>query len=344
MAAGATSRRIVVRPPNWLGDAVLALPAIAAVRRACAGDTLTIAAPSSIAALFREVSEAAPDEVLDLPSGSRGVVHALRAGRFDRAVLFPNSFRSAWQVWRSGVPDRWGYATAGRGLLLTRRARPDARRRRGHQADYYRELAARLDVGPAEGLPRLRPGEGSRARAAVLLEKVADRPLVGLAPGAAYGEAKQWPPERLAAVAARLIDAHDVAVVVVGAGHDRDAARAIESWLRVHAPQAFGRFLDLTGRTTVGTLIGVLARMSALISNDSGAMHVAAALDRPVIAMFGPTDERRTRPLGDHTVLTAPAFCRPCLLRDCPIDHRCMKRITVDAVYDAVAARLAAAG
>ena len=148
----------------------------------------------------------------------------------------------------------------------------------------------------------------------------------------------------MAAVAARLIAAHDVAVVVVGAAHDREAARAIESWLRRHAPEALGRLLDLTGRTSVGALIGLIARMTAFLSNDSGAMHVAAALDRPIVATFGPTDERRTRPIGGHTVITAPAFCRPCLLRDCPIDHRCMTRITVDAVYDALATRLAVAG
>jgi heptosyltransferase-2 len=130
----------------------------------------------------------------------------------------------------------------------------------------------------------------------------------------------------------------------VGAQHDRDAARAIESWLRLHAPGALGRFLDLTGRTSVGVLIGLIARMAAFISNDSGAMHVAAALGRPVVALFGPTDERRTRPLGDATVLTASVFCRPCLLRECPIDHRCMKRLSVDAVYGSVAARLGAAG
>jgi heptosyltransferase-2 len=337
----ARPRRVLVRPPNWLGDAVLSLPAIAAVRRASPGEHLTIAAIPAVAALFREVTDAQPDAVIDLPSGSRDVVAAIRAGAFDRAVLFPNSFRSAWQVWRAHVPERWGYAAAGRGPLLTRRAR---RRRAGHQAEYYRALAEGLGFAPDETLPRIAASEESRARAGALVGPAEGRPLVGVAPGAAYGEAKQWPPDRLAAVAARLIAEHGVAVVAVGAQHDRDAARAIESWLRLHAPGALGRFLDLTGRTSVGVLIGLIARMAAFIPNDSGAMHVAAALGRPVVALFGPTDERRTRPLGDATVLTASVFCRPCLLRECPIDHRCMKRLSVDAVYGSVAARLGAAG
>ena len=119
------------------------------------------------------------------------------------------------------------------------------------------------------------------------------------------------------------------------------ALGAWPSQAQVPVPPLKARVIDLTGRTTVGALVGLIARMAVFVSNDSGAMHVAAAAGRPVVAVFGPTDERRTRPLGDHAVLTAPVFCRPCLLRDCPIDHRCMKRVSVDAVYEAVARRLA---
>ena len=148
----------------------------------------------------------------------------------------------------------------------------------------------------------------------------------------------------MAELAARLVRDLGVTCVVVGAGHDRDAARAIESWLRERAPDAAGRVVDLVGRTTLGALAAVAARASVFVSNDSGGMHLAAALGRPVVAIFGPTDERATRPVGDHDILTADVFCRPCMLRDCPIDHRCMKRITVDTVFDAVARRLRADG
>ncbi len=334
--------RVVVRPPNWIGDAVLALPAVAALRRHFPDSHVTVAAVPGVAALFREQIEAAPDEVLDLPAGRRGAIAALRAGRFDLGVLLPNSFGSAWELWRAGVGQRWGYATAARGPLLTRRSRRASGARRAHQSDYYRQLVTGLGVPCGDELPHLAPGAESQRRAEALLPAatVTGR-LVGMAPGAAYGQAKQWAPDRMAALARRLVESDDVTVVLVGAAHDREASRAIESWLRTHAPHAVRRVIDLTDRTTVGALVGLIARMAVFVSNDSGAMHVAAAAGRPVVAVFGPTDERRTRPLGDHAVLTAPVFCRPCLLRDCPIDHRCMKRVSVDAVYEAVARRLA---
>jgi heptosyltransferase-2 len=132
--------------------------------------------------------------------------------------------------------------------------------------------------------------------------------------------------------------------VIVGAAHDRDAGRAVESWLRAHAPDALPRVLDLVGRTSLGALAGVAERCAVFVTNDSGAMHVAAAVGRPVVALFGPTDERATHPIGVHEVLTESVFCRPCHLRDCPIDHRCMKRIGADRVFDAVARYLGAAG
>jgi heptosyltransferase II len=337
-------RRLVVRPPNWLGDAVMALPAIAAVRRHFSASHLTIAAVPAVAALFREETDAAPDRVLDLPVQTRPAVALLEGEGFDAGILFPNSFRSAWQLWRAGIPARWGISRSARGILLTRRS---ARRRRPHgrhQADYYRDLVAGFDI-PVDPylLPRLSARIPSSQRAAALLGQQGIVPgtrLVGLAPGAAYGQAKQWPPERVAELASRLIRDHAVICVLVGASHDRPAARAIESWIHEHAPDTSGGLVNFTGRTSLGALIGLIERMDVFVSNDSGAMHVAAALGRPVVAVFGPTDERATRPLGDHVVLTAPVFCRPCMLRDCPIDHRCMKRIAVDDVFEAVSERL----
>jgi heptosyltransferase-2 len=148
-------------------------------------------------------------------------------------------------------------------------------------------------------------------------------------------------PDRVAAVAARLVREHDAACVVLGASHDRAAARAVESWVRANAPDVAGRVVDLVGQTSIGTLAGIAARCRVFVSNDSGAMHLAAAVGRPVVAVFGPTDERATRPIGNHEIITARVFCRPCLLRDCPIDHRCMKRISTDTVYEAAARQLA---
>lgn len=344
--AASAAPRVLVRPPNWLGDAVLALPALAAIRRHFVGAHLTIAAVPAVAALFREETDVAPDRVIDLPIQQRAAVAALAAEQAGIGILLPNSIRSAWQFRRAGIAERWGMARGVRDLLLTRRsARPAARGL--HQADYYRALVRGLEIECDDRLPALRASQASLDEAAALLSAhhlAPDASFMGIAPGAAYGQAKQWPADRMAAVVARALRTHDLFCVIVGAAHDRPAARAVESWLRAHAPEALPRVIDLVGRTSLGALAGVTTRCRVFVSNDSGAMHLAAALGRPVVALFGPTDERATRPLGSQEVVTAQAFCRPCMLRDCPIDHRCMKRITVDTVYAAAARMLSGAG
>lgn len=338
--------RVLVRAPNWLGDAVLALPAIAAIRRHFPGAHLAVAGPAPVAAVFREVTAAQPDQIIEVAADRRAALTTIRAGHFNLGILLPNSLQSAWELRRAGVPERWGYATSGRGVLLTRRSAPNRTRGIRHHADYFRALARGLGIAVDERPPQITASPATRAQADALLAQLRvppDAAVVGLAPGAAYGEAKQWPPDRAAALAARLVRERDATCLVLGAAHDRPAARAMESWLRAHAPDALSRVIDLAGRTSVSGLVGVAERCRAFVSNDSGAMHVAAAVGRPVIAIFGPTDERSTRPIGDQVVLTAPVFCRPCLLRDCPIDHRCMKRITVDQVFDAVSTAMARA-
>jgi heptosyltransferase II len=334
--------RLVIRPPNWLGDALLALPAMSALRAQFPNAHLVVAATPVVAALFREETAVKPDALIEITVKSREIVAALRAGHFDLGVLFPNSFHSAWQLRQARVPERWGYGTSARGWLLTQRSSHVRTDGVQHQADYYRALVRGLGIACDDRLPRLSVSPQSAAQARALLAQAgSDRPLIGFAPGAAYGQAKQWPPDRVAEVAARLVRDRDATCVVLGAAHDRAASRAIESWLRVNAPEAAGRVIDLVGRTSLGTLAGVLSRCDVVTSNDSGAMHLAAALGRPVVAIFGPTDERATRPLGTHEIVSEAVFCRPCLLRDCPIDHRCMKRVSVDRVHAAVTRLLA---
>ena len=342
-------RRVVIRAPNWLGDAVLALPAMAALRQHFAQASLTVAAPAGVAALFREDTGVRPEAVLVLPESSRENVRALREGKFDLGVLFPNSFRSAWMLRRAGVPERWGIARSARGFLLTRKSdkrlsRQDRASGEGrHHADYYRALVRGLGVDCDDRPPSLKASPASQASAATLLSRArvaGDARLIGVAPGAAYGQAKQWPPARMAGVIARLVREHDATCLLLGATHDRSAAREIESWLRSHAPDTQSRVLDFIGRTDLGSLVGLAAMCRVFVSNDSGAMHVAAALGPPIVAMFGPTDERATRPLAVANVLTADVFCRPCHLRDCPIDHRCMKRISAETVFAAVSQHL----
>lgn len=343
--------RIALRAPNWIGDAVMALPAIAALRQQFADDDVTIVGPKSVLAVFEEEHDAQPARVMALTGGSgRAASAALAAGNFDRIVLFTNSFASAWVARRAPIKERWGYGGQARGLLLTRAVRRPSRAERGHHVDFYRMLARRLaepdGFGAAAGAaleapPRLAARPATRALAADALARAGvdlSHPLIVFAPGAAYGHAKRWLPERVAEVAARLVRERGATAVLTGAAGDRDTGRAIESWLRAHAPDESRRIVNLIGAPGgVRSLIGLLALARVVVSNDSGAAHVAAALGVPTVTIFGPTDERVTAPVGaagSSIALKHDVFCRPCMLRDCPIDHRCMKRITASTVYD----------
>jgi heptosyltransferase-2 len=355
------SGRVVVLTPNWLGDAVMALPAIAAVRRHHAGARLAVAARASTAALFRMV--AGVDEVVPLEAGGgwRGAAgaaadaRALAAVGAEVAILLPNSFRCAWTAWRAGIPERWGFAADLRGRLLTRRvARPRGPR---HQAEYYGALVAGLGMTGSDDLggqafltlTRLSVPAEAADRAAALLSgrRVAEgAPLVGMAPGAAYGRAKQWPPERYAELARLLHERVGATSVLVGTRADRAAGAAIET---DRGAGGGGWLVNLIGQTDLPLLAAVMERCGAFVANDSGAMHLAAAAGVPVTAPFGPTDERATAPLPcasspapPHEILTSQVWCRPCMLRECPIDHRCLTGIAAGAVADAVARQIGA--
>jgi heptosyltransferase II len=324
--------RVLVRTPNWLGDAVMALPAMVALRAAFRDRPLVVAAPASIAPIFFEDTGVAPEAVLTVEKSTEAATLGNAAA--DLAILLPNSFRSAWVCRQAGVPERWGYRSGLRTVLLTR-AVPRPRERR-HQSAFYRDLVAGLGFDAPDVPPHIGITGATRARVARLIEEhgLASVPLVGIAPGAAYGHAKRWPPARVAELAGRLAR-EGAATILVGAAGDRGAGREIESSLPAGA-----RVVNLIGRTDLRLLAGVLAACHAFVSNDSGAMHLAAAAGVPVTAIFGPTDDRVTAPLGDHDVLIHQVFCRPCMLRDCPIDHRCMRGISVDAVFDSVSRRL----
>jgi heptosyltransferase-2 len=319
-------KRLVILAPNWLGDAVMALPAIADVRRAAPGAFVAVAARPPVAPLFRMVPGV--DDVVTIQR--RGWLEpdaALKAAAFDTALLLPNSLHSALTVLRAGIGQRWGYRRDWRGRLLTRAVHPPSGL---HQAEYYQQLVHALGFpnGPLE--PRLPVSGGARKAARGLLADAgcdAQSPFVALAPGAAYGGAKRWSPDRFAALATDLAK-DGVRAVMLGTGADRSTANEVTA----REP----RIVDLVGKTDLARLAGVLALARTLVTNDSGAMHLAAAIGTPVTAVFGPTDERATRPLGaGHAVLTGTAWCRPCMLRECPLDHRCMDGIETASVISA---------
>ncbi len=289
-------------------------------------------------------------------SGIRAIgahAEALAAGRFDLAILFTNSFASALAASRAGIAERWGYRRDLRGRLLTR-AVPVHRRPRTTPESTPESSSGRTTAPTTCGWWRawgcrsmhaagpvapLAPSTAAVERAAALLADAgvaAEARLVGFAPGAAYGSAKRWPPERVAGAIAG-VTRHGVRAVLFGAAADREIARAIQSALD---PAVRASVVDLVGRTDVATLMAMLARCAVVVANDSGAMHVASAVGRPVVAIFGPTDERATAPMGPHTLVRHDVFCRPCLLRACPIDHRCLRRIDAADVVEAVARHL----
>lgn len=319
------SRRVLVVAPNWLGDAVMALPALADLRRGLPDAAIDLAARPSIAPLSALIPGI--DGVVVL-GGRTESVERVRAGRYDAALLLPNSFQSAWVVWKAGVPERWGFRRDFRAPLLTRAVEAPVR---VHQAAYYQALTVALGHAPGPLTPRLELTAECRQRGdAVLAEAGWDGtgPLVALAPGAAYGGAKRWPAAAYAAVAGALAGDH-VRTVLVGAPADAGAGAEVRA-----ATVSGAAPIDVIGRTDLPALAGVLARCRALVSNDSGAMHLAAALGTAVVALFGPTNEHETRPLGAGRtrVLHTDVWCRPCMLRECPLTHRCMTGIAPAAV------------
>ena len=339
------TRRLVVVAPNWLGDAVMALPAFADIRRHFPDALLAVAARPSVAPMYTMVSGV--DQLITLPGGGgmrawtgwREDVRALAAGEFDTAILFPNSYGSARSALKANIAERWGYAADRRSGLLTR-AMPKPHGEL-HQRAYYQALTTALGIPEGPPFASIHP---NRDHARQLLRDIGldlDEPFVVFAPGAAYGRAKQWLPERYAEVADLIINDRGWSVLMVGAPVDRSACDDITRRLPDTGTR-INRLVDFCGKSDLPTLAGILAEAHAVVSNDSGAMHLAAAVGTKVIAVFGPTREKQTAPLSSGAdapqpiVITHDVFCRPCMLRECPIDHRCMRRIAARDVFLAI--------
>jgi len=336
--------RLLVVSPNWLGDAVMALPAIGDLRRHFPHSRLLVAARKSVAGLFSMTPLADEVVVLEWPGRlwARAQRHAditkLRSLRADVSVVLPNSFASAWMVKRAGIRERWGYAADLRDRLLSRAVpRPAIR---VHQSEYYRRLMKGLNIENGSVSPELVVSTHSLSEARTLLASNGwdgSRSLVVMAPGAAYGGAKRWPSDHFADVALQMIRHQQVSCVLIGSSADA----ATTSQVRALVPDdARAQVIDLAGSTSLDTLAGVLRLASACVSNDSGAMHLAGAVGVPLAALFGPTRERETAPLsgvgGRTDVLINHVWCRPCMLRECPLDHRCMTGLSPDRVIRAV--------
>jgi heptosyltransferase-2 len=313
--------RLLIRAPNWVGDVVLSLPAVRDLRRAFPEARLSMLARPWVADLYSAVPEV--DEVV--PSVSLRADVARVRGAFDAAVLLPNSVGTALVPWVARIPERWGFAIDGRGPLLTRAPRVPARVRGLSQVYYYRAMLDGLgiDTTPPPDAS-LRCPEDWQTRGRELLG--GHGPWLGLNPGAHFGTAKRWPPERYAAVGDLVSRRVGATVVLVGGKAERALADQIAAGMAAK-PRV------LTGETTLPELLGVLSCLDGFVTNDSGPMHLAAALGVPQVAVFGPTDWRETAPFTERaTVVREPVECAPCMLRECPIDHRCMRAVSVERV------------
>jgi heptosyltransferase II len=337
-------KRILVRGPNWLGDAVMCEPALRGLRGLFPDAQVTLLVKPAVADLF--VGHPAVTRLLTYDSKGRhagfsgkwALAKQLRRQGFDLAVLFQNAFEAAFLTFLARVPRRYGYATDGRSLLLSDPVAVPDPRMLIHQVRYYWDLLKPLGLTGDPPVPELvvLPEEeqamvGRCAQGGLTPTDI----VVGINPGSTYGDAKRWLPERFAEVTERLCrtihtsPGQQVSVVIFGAKGEERLGQEI-------AARLSSRSLVLSGATTIRELMAAVKRCSLLLTNDTGPMHIASAFKVPVVAVFGPTDWRTTSPFGGaHAIVREPVDCAPCLLRECPIDHRCMTRVTVDQVYEA---------
>jgi heptosyltransferase II len=337
-------RSILVRVTNWIGDAVMTTPALSAVRHSFPEARITVLATPAVAGLFTPhdwVDEVLIYDKKGVHAGLKGKIRLaaeLRPRRFDLAILLQSAFDAALIAKLAGIPRRMGNNSDGRGMLLTHsfpyRDLGDGL----HHVDNYLEMLKYFGIETAEKKQLLCVTESEQRVAAATLERAGILPgdfLIGVNPGAAYGSAKRWYPERFAAAAATLGQKWQAKILVLGGPAETDIARDIELAL----PDGC---LNVAGKTTVRELMALISDCDFFISNDSGPMHIAAAFHVPLVAVFGSTDHRTTYPFSANSVVVRKDVdCAPCLKRECPTDHRCMKEVSAEDVV-AAAERLKA--
>jgi len=326
--------KILIRATNWVGDAVMSLPAIRALRDAFPGAHLTVHARPAVADLYAR--ESAIDAVMLYAGNRRAAAADLRRECFDCAVLLPNSFDAALVVWMARIPRRIGYRRDGRRWLLTEAVPPpESGEIPRHQRFYYLELLRRAGIihaYPPCAEIRLDACETAREAGRNLLRDAAlASPVIGVSPGAAYGDAKRWLPERFADAAITIARRRGATVAVFGSTGERPLCESVAGSIRGAGVEVH----DFAGETTLARFIELAAGCRLFLTNDSGAMHIVSALDVPTVTVFGATDETTTGPTGSRArIVREQVECAPCLLRNCPIDHRCMTRVTSDRVAE----------
>jgi heptosyltransferase-2 len=326
--------RVLVRAPNWIGDSVLAIPALENLHLNLPEAEIWIAAKAWVEPVFSEFPFISG--IIPLPERS-GLKDQFRQARelteldFDAGLLLTNSFESALQLFLARIPQRWGYATDGRGFLLTRKIPLRPPWETFHQVYYYMDLISGMGMKtapPALSFP-LNRHEVLGAEQFLFEQGISPSlPLVILNPGGYFGSAKRWPPERYAALAVLLQDQFKAQIAIIGSAQESPLAESIAGNLAVKP-------LILSGLTSLRQLAALINRAQLCITNDSGPMHLANALRIPVVALFGPTIPEATAPFQEPSaVIRKPVPCWPCAYRDCPLDHRCMNFISPEDVLE----------
>jgi len=329
--------KILVRATNWIGDAVMSLPALRLVRTRFPSARISVLARPWVLDLYTR--EHFADHIVPYTcqtfSEKLTLSRSLRYQGFDSAILFQNAFEAAAIAFAAGIPERIGYARDGRSLLLTRAIPvPAPQDIPQHQRFYYLELLRR--AGLTDGLPlpdepiRLEGAGDAREEGAPLLAKAGlHGPVLGVSPGAAYGGAKRWLPERFAEAAVTVAGAAGRAVAIFGSQAERGLCEQVRQAVAVRGIEVH----NFAGETALAQFISLAAACDVFLTNDSGAMHIASALGVPTVAIFGATDDIATGPSGPLArVVRHSVECSPCLLRECPIDHRCMTGVTAGEV------------
>jgi len=327
---------IIVRMPNWVGDMVMATPVLTDLRRKFPSAKITAMCKTPLCELLEENPEI--DEIFCFTktstfsrhSDKKGIIDKLRQGKYDLGVLLTNSISSAWWFWQGGVENRLGYQSRGREFLLTTAVPFPENVEKQHLVTSYKMLLAPLGIPVTDSVPRIFLSEKEVQQAKTLLRQhgiAESHQIVGINPGATYGSAKCWLPERFRDITRRLLEDKDVFVVYFG---DQATASLVKEICQGLSP----RVVNFAGLTSLRELASLVSLCDVFLTNDSGPMHIAAALETSIVALFGSTSQVITGPYKSGTVIQKPVECSPCYQRTCPIDFRCMKKIEADEVYN----------
>ncbi len=329
--------RLLIRSANWIGDAIMTTPAVRAIRKNFPGAEITMLAKPWVAPVFENSPHIDKILIYDAAGRHKGfagkfrLARDLKSYRFDAAILFQNAFEAAFITFLAEIPRRIGYNTDARTLLLTHPVLCTKEMKRIHQVEYYLGILRGAGLQTDGTELHLAVSRKDRGRAEDILKGFGisqEEPLLGINPGATYGSAKRWFPERYAELCLRLRNISPFHILVFGG--------PVEESLGQQICETVGKgCINLCGKTSLQEAVALIERCRLFVTNDSGLMHIAAALNVPQIAVFGSTNHVTTSPASAKSrVVRVPTACSPCLKPDCPTDHRCMKAVTTDMVYE----------